>query len=45
MYFITSPTFETKSEKYGWLNGVQAVGKALELKRGDHVTYEIFAVK
>lgn len=44
-YFITSPTFETKSEKYGWLNGVQAVGKALELKRGDHVTYEIFAVK
>jgi hypothetical protein len=44
-YFIISPTFETKSEKYGWLNGVQAVGKALELKRGDHVTYDIFAVK
>jgi hypothetical protein len=44
-YFIVSPTFETKSEKYAWLNGVQAVGKALELKRGDHVTYDIFAVK
>jgi hypothetical protein len=44
-YFIISPTFETKSEKYGWLNGVQAVGKALELKRGDHVSYEFFAVK
>jgi Protein of unknown function (DUF3237) len=44
-YFIAAPTFETKSERYGWLNGVQAVGKALELKRGDHVSYDIFAVK
>ena len=24
-YFITAPTFETKSERDGWLNGVQAV--------------------
>jgi hypothetical protein len=26
-YFITAPTFETKSERDGWLNGVEAVGK------------------
>lgn len=46
-YFITAPTFETKSEKYGWLNAVQAVGKMVELKRGEgsHITYDIFAMK
>jgi hypothetical protein len=43
-YFITSPTFETKSEKYGRVNGVQAVGNALELKRGDHVPLQHFYV-
>ena len=39
-YFITAPTFETKSERYGWLNGMQAVGKMLELKSGQgaHLT-------
>lgn len=25
-YFRTAPTFETGSEKYAWLNGIQAVG-------------------
>jgi Protein of unknown function (DUF3237) len=44
-YFLTAPTFETKSEKYGWLNGVQAVGKMTEHKRADHVAYDIFALK
>ena len=44
-YFFSAPTFETKSQKYGWLNGVQAVGKMVEIKRGDHVTYDIYAVK
>lgn len=44
-YFWISPTFETKSETYDWLNGVQAIGKGIEIKRGDHVTYDIFAVK
>jgi hypothetical protein len=34
-YFITAPTFETKSERYRWLNGVQAVGKMIEQKRSD----------
>jgi hypothetical protein len=32
-YLITAPTFETKSERYGWLNGVQAVGKMVEIKK------------
>jgi hypothetical protein len=27
-YFLTAPTFETKSEKYGWLNGLQTVEAA-----------------
>ena len=44
-YFITAPTFETKSEKYGWINAVQAVGKMTSLKGGDHIDYDIFAVK
>ena len=44
-YFITAPTFETKSERYGWLNGVQAVGKMLESKRGDHLMYDIFIIR
>ena len=44
-YFITAPTFETKSQRYGWLNGVQAVGKMLEIKRGDHLIYDIFIIR
>jgi hypothetical protein len=46
-YFITAPTFETKSERYGWLNGVQAVGKMLELKGGEgaHLMYDIFVIR
>ena len=46
-YFITAPTFQTKSDKYAWLNGVQAVGKMVSLKTGEgsHVRYNIFAVK
>ena len=44
-YFLTTPTFETKSEKYGWLNGVQAVGKMVSLKGGDHIRYDIFSAK
>ncbi len=34
-YFVTAPTFETQSERYAWLNGIQAIGKMIELKRGD----------
>ena len=44
-YFLAAPTFETKSEKYSWLNGLQAVAKMTEFKRADHVTYDIFALK
>jgi len=44
-YFLTAPTFETKSEKYGWLNGVQAVGKMISVKVGNHIRYDIFTVK
>lgn len=46
-YFVTAPTFQTKSEKYGWLNAVQAAGKMVSLKvgEGSHVRYNIFALK
>jgi hypothetical protein len=46
-YLIVAPTFETKSEKYKWLNDVQAIGKRIELQRsGDpHITYEVFAIR
>jgi hypothetical protein len=46
-YFVTAPTFETKSERYGWLNGVQAVGKMIEVKLGEgaHLMYDIFIIR
>ena len=46
-YFITAPTFQTKSDKYAWLNAVQAVGKMVSVKfgEGSHVRYNIFALK
>lgn len=50
MYFITSPTFETTSEKYGWLNRIVAIGKMVSVSEsrngsGGHVRYDIFAVE
>jgi hypothetical protein len=47
MYFITAPTFQTAHPAYCWLNGVQAIGKAVALKGGGggFVRYEVFAVK
>jgi hypothetical protein len=46
-YFVTAPTFQTSSEKYAWLNGVQAVGKMVELKAGEgaYVKYDVFIVR
>ena len=46
-YFVTAPTFQTSSEKYDWLNRVQAVGKMVELKRGDgaYIKYDVFIVR
>ena len=47
-YFITAPTFRTSSEKYYWLNKVQAVGKMVEIKRGgedSYVKYDVFIVR
>ena len=46
-YFVVAPTFETRSEKYSWLNGVQAIGKMVSFQRGgeSHVKYDIFRVK
>jgi Protein of unknown function (DUF3237) len=47
MYFITTPVFQTADSRYAWLNGVQAIGKAVALKGGEngYVRYELFAVK
>jgi hypothetical protein len=46
-YLITAPTFETKSEKYSWLNDVQTIGKMVEFKpgKGGHLIYDLFVVK
>lgn len=46
-YFVTAPTFQTSSAKYAWLNGVQAVGKMVEVKAGDggYVKYDVFIVR
>ena len=44
-YFIVAPTFETTSDRYSWLNAVQAVGKMTELQRGNHIKYDFFVIK
>jgi hypothetical protein len=44
-YLISAPTFQTKSQKYSWLNDVQAIGKMVEYKNGDHLIYDLFVVK
>jgi hypothetical protein len=46
-YFVIAPTFQTSSEKYAWLNGVQAVGKMIELKTGEgyYIKYDVFTVR
>jgi hypothetical protein len=46
-YLISAPTFQTKSDKYSWLNDVQAIGKMVEYKPGKdgHLTYDLFVIK
>ena len=46
-YFITAPRFETKAEKYKWLNEVQAVGKMVSVKGGNdgYVRYDLFVIR
>jgi hypothetical protein len=47
IFIVAAVLLPTKSERYGWLNGVQAVGKMLELKGGDgaHVMHDILVVR
>ena len=47
IFIVAAVLLPTKSERYGWLNGVQAVGKILELKGGEgaHVMYDILVVR
>lgn len=46
-YFVIAPTMQTSSEKYAWLNHVQCVGKAAEVKAGEnsYVKYDIYVVR
>lgn len=46
-YFITAPTMQTASEKYAWVNHLQAVGKVVEVKAGEgsYVKYDLFIVR
>lgn len=46
-YFVIAPTMQTSSEKYAWLNHVQFVGKAAEVKAGEDsfVKYDIYVVR
>ena len=44
-YLIAAPTFETKSEKYDWLNAVQAIAKMVSFKPGDHIDSDVFVLK
>jgi hypothetical protein len=42
-YFRTNPVFETGSEKYGWLNGIVAVGHGYLIENGG-VAYRVAAL-
>jgi hypothetical protein len=47
-YFVVAPTFRTGSEKYGWLNRVQAVGKMAQLSfdpANRFIKYDFFIVR
>jgi len=46
-YFITTPRFQTDAPRYAWLNHVQAVGKAVQLRGGleGFVRYDVFTVE
>ena len=43
MYFRTTPVFETKSEKYGWLNSIVSVGVNRPAEQGK-VSYDIYEI-
>ena len=42
-YFRTTPTFETSSEKYAWLNNLVSVGVGRRTRTG--VVYSIYSIK
>ena len=44
VYWITAPKFTTASQKYGWINKIQVVGKMVEAQSG-RIRYDIFAAK
>jgi len=44
-YLISAPTFQTKSEKYSWLNDVVAIGKMVEYQLEGHLIYDLFVIK
>jgi hypothetical protein len=48
IYFAIAPTFQTSSEKYAWLNGVQGVGQIVQActdPTNSFVRYDIFVVR
>ncbi|MFT7266939.1 MAG: hypothetical protein ACI9LL_000301 [Porticoccus sp.] len=46
-YFVAAPTFQTSSEKYSWLNEIQAINKMTEIRFGKegYVKYDVFAIR
>ena len=47
-YIAIAPTFRTSSEKYGWLNHLQAIGKMVQRStepENRFIRYDIFAVR
>lgn len=45
--YVVTPTFETGSATYGWLNDIQAVGKFISVQTGPdaHVAFDIYEVR
>lgn len=46
-YYVITPSFETTSKKYQWLNDVQGIGKFVSIQTGEdaHVAFDIFLVR
>jgi hypothetical protein len=47
VYFVAAPTYHTSSERYAWINDIQAIALMTEVKPsapGRYVKYDVFTV-
>ena len=48
VYFVAAPTYHTSSEKYAWINDIQAIALMIEVQfsaRRRYIKYDVFTVR